>query len=142
MPNQTPLESKNIFSRAAGYLSFLRSCIRSGEDLDEKEHAAVDRIIAELMKVGTQEPEAKKNEHIVWGYAPMPGKPGVAIFIGLTDAGVEHLKEHPGWTLDCRPPDGMHFADVSVVVVFHAPTKQAIKDLIGGATGAPVQERS
>lgn len=125
MPNQTPLESKNIFSRAAGYLSFLRSCIRSGEDLDEKEHAAVDRIIAELTEVADGDPSPQHNDHIVWAYTTMPdGR--VQLLVGLTEIGLGYVRAKPGWTLQCQPPGGMKFADVESVHVFSAPNKKAI----------------
>lgn len=145
MSDQNPLESKSIFLRAAGYISFLRSCVRCGDSLDEQEEGGVDRMIAELRDLALGKPEereAMKNEHLVWAYSELPGQPGrVAIFIGLTDAGLEYMREKPGWALQCNPPEGMRFPDVATVQVFSMPTKGGIHGLFQQA-GMVVARRS
>ncbi len=45
-------QSDNLYCRAAGYISFLRSVVRSGEDLTPEEHEAVDTVIKDLMAAG------------------------------------------------------------------------------------------
>jgi len=70
-----------------------------------------------------------KNEHLVWAYG-QDNDGRQVVLMGVTATGLEYLRASPGMTLTAQPPDGMTFADVSHVLVFHAATKDAIKALI------------
>lgn len=69
-----------------------------------------------------------KNEHLVWVYADDPDRPGSKlVFLGLTEMGLQYLKNNPGQTLLANPP-GTGFANVSQIVMFSAKDKAALKD--------------
>jgi hypothetical protein len=70
-----------------------------------------------------------KNEHIVWAFG-QDGDGRDVVMVGLTDTGLEYLRTQPGMTLLVQPPEGIRFADVSHVVVFHEHTKETIKALL------------
>lgn len=69
---------------------------------------------------------AIKNEHIVWAYAEMPDGSGQAVFCGLTEQGLQYLKNSPGQTLVINPP-GTGFTNVKQIVVFHEKDKATLK---------------
>lgn len=79
-----------------------------------------------------------KNEHIVWVSAEREDGKGNNVFIGLTPAGLQYLKNNPGMTLDANPP-GTGFANVVNVHVFHEKDKATIKERFR-QSGVPISE--
>lgn len=68
-----------------------------------------------------------KNEHIVWAYGDVTDEPGkVVVVAGLTEQGLQYLKNSPGMTLVINPP-GDGFKDVKQIVVFHEKDKATLK---------------
>lgn len=67
-----------------------------------------------------------KNEHIVWAYADKADGSGKVVILGITDAGIEFLREEPKQTLLANPP-GHGFANVTQIVVFHEKDKATLK---------------
>lgn len=69
-----------------------------------------------------------KNKHIVWAVGELnAGKPGeVVIVCGLTEQGLQYLRNSPGMTLTIDPP-GDGFRDVKQIVVFHEKNKATLK---------------
>ena len=68
-----------------------------------------------------------KNEHIVWAYAERDDGKGQVVVCGLTDQGLEYLKDTPGQTLVIDPP-GNGFANVTQIVVFAEKDKATLKE--------------
>lgn len=70
-----------------------------------------------------------KNEHIVWAYGELDAeKPGdVVVFCGLTEQGLQYLKNSPGMTLTIDPP-GDGFRNIKKIVVFHEKDKATLKE--------------
>lgn len=69
-----------------------------------------------------------KNEHIVWAYGELEaGKPGdVVVICGLTEQGLQYLRNSPGMTLTIDPP-GDGFTNIKQIVVFHEKDKATLK---------------
>lgn len=82
-----------------------------------------------------------KNEHIVWAYGELSqGKPGdVVVICGLTEQGLQYLKNSPGMTLTIDPP-GDGFRNIKQIIVFHEKDKATLKERIrqGGAVVSEV----
>lgn len=68
-----------------------------------------------------------KNEHIVWVYADNQEGTGKVVFLGLTEQGLQYLKNSPGQTLLANPP-GNGFANVTQIVIFHEKDKATLKE--------------
>lgn len=78
-----------------------------------------------------------KNEHIVWAYAELEGG-GQAVIVGLTEEGLNYLRESPGQTLLVDPP-GNGFANVKHILVFYEKDKATLKQRFR-ESGVPVSE--
>lgn len=68
-----------------------------------------------------------KNEHLVWAYADRIDGEGKVVFVGLTDQGLQYLKNTPGQTLLVNPP-ASGFANVTQIAVFHEKDKATLKE--------------
>ncbi len=68
-----------------------------------------------------------KNEHIVWAYAEREDGKGQIVIVGLTEQGLQYLKNTPGQTLLVNPP-GKGFANVTQIMVFHEKDKATLKE--------------
>lgn len=79
-----------------------------------------------------------KNEHLVWAYADRTDAEGQVVIIGLTETGLDYLRENPSQTLLANPP-GKGFANVTQIVVFHEKDKATLKARLR-AVGVPVSE--
>ena len=79
-----------------------------------------------------------KNEHIIWAYAEREGGKGHVVLVGLTDQGLQYLKNTPGRTLLVNPP-GNGFANVTQIAVFHEKDKATLKRRLA-ETGVTVSE--
>ena len=79
-----------------------------------------------------------KNEHIVWAYAERQDGEGQVVFCGLTEQGLQYLKNAPGQTLLINPP-GKGFMNVTQIVVFHEKDKATLKQRFR-ESGVPVSE--
>lgn len=67
-----------------------------------------------------------RNEHIVWAYAEREDGAGQVVICGLTERGLQYLKNTPGQTLLINPP-GKGFNNVTLIVVFHEKDKATLK---------------
>lgn len=69
-----------------------------------------------------------KNEHIIWAYGEVAdGRPGeVVVVCGLTEQGLQYLRNSPGMTLTIDPP-GDGFRNIKQIVVFHEKDKATLK---------------
>jgi hypothetical protein len=79
-----------------------------------------------------------KNEHLVWAYGERKDGAGQFVIIGLTDAGLSYLREHPGQTLLTNPP-GQGFTNVTQIALFHETDKATLKQRLREA-GVVVSE--
>lgn len=78
-----------------------------------------------------------KNEHIVWAYGELTTG-GQVVICGLTEQGLNYLKDRPGMTLLINPP-GTGFPNVKQIIVFHEKDKATLKERIR-QSGIPVSE--
>lgn len=67
-----------------------------------------------------------KNEHIVWAYAEREDGQGQVVICGLTDHGLQYLRDSPGQSLLVNPP-GNGFANVTQIAIFHEKDKATLK---------------
>jgi hypothetical protein len=67
-----------------------------------------------------------KNEHIVWAFGDLDGG-GQVVICGLTEQGLQYLKNQPGQTLLVTPPAGVNFTNVKQIIVFHEKDKETLK---------------
>lgn len=67
-----------------------------------------------------------KNEHIVWAYGDREDGAGQVVICGLTEQGLQYLKNTPGQTL-VIDPQMKGFANVTQIVVFHEKDKATLK---------------
>jgi hypothetical protein len=67
-----------------------------------------------------------KNQHIIWAYADRLDGSGKVVLVGLTEVGLDYLRQELGQTLLIDPP-GNGFFNVTQIVVFHERDKDALK---------------
>lgn len=68
-----------------------------------------------------------KNEHIVWAYGDRKDNKGQVVIVGITEQGLDYLRNDPGMTLVVDPP-GNGFAMVTQIIVFHEKDKATLKE--------------
>ena len=68
-----------------------------------------------------------KNEHIVWAYAERADGNGQVVLCGLTDQGLQYLKNSPGQTLLVNPPAN-GFSNVTQIAIFAEKDKATLKE--------------
>ena len=79
-----------------------------------------------------------KNEHIVWAYAEREDGKGQYVLVGLTEQGLQYLRNTPGQTLLVNPP-GDGFSNVTQIAIFHEKDKATLKERLRQA-GSLVSE--
>jgi hypothetical protein len=67
-----------------------------------------------------------KNEHIVWAFGDLDVG-GQVVICGLTEQGLQYLKNSPGQTLLVTRPAGVNFTDIKQIIVFHEKDKETLK---------------
>jgi DNA-binding PadR family transcriptional regulator len=79
-----------------------------------------------------------KNEHLVWAYGEREDGAGQVVIIGLTDDGLEYLREHRGEILRTNPPLRA-FTNVTQIAVLHEKDKATLKQRLS-ESGVVVSE--
>lgn len=79
-----------------------------------------------------------KNEHVVWAYAELQDGSGQLVLCGVTDRGIEYMRDTPGQSLVINPP-GNGFANVKQILVFYEKDKATLKATLAKA-GVVVSE--
>lgn len=95
-------------------------------DKRDTDPEAKEALITRVEGIATSDMASIKNEHIVWAYGDREDGKGQAVIVGVTEQGLQYLRNNPGMTLTVNPP-GTGFANVTNIVVFHEKDKATLK---------------